>query len=124
MPYISDDINIKDTMYDRRRKLTAEQKQDIRDIYATGVTSLNKLALEYGVSKKTILLIVNDESKAKSDLYIKQHWAEFKGTKAERAKAIREHRRYKPNYMLKEKLKKWRTRHDNTRNNRRDKRGV
>ena len=58
---------------DRRRKLTDEQKEQIKDLYKTGEYSLNQLAQEYGVSKKLILLIVNPESKAKNDARIKAH---------------------------------------------------
>ena len=45
--------------YDRRRRLTDEQKDEIKHKYSTGLYSLNNLAKEYSVSKKTVLLIVN-----------------------------------------------------------------
>ena len=59
---------------DRRVKLTSEKKIEIFRKYQTGKYSLRKLAREYNVSHKTILLIVNAESKAKNDEYIKNHW--------------------------------------------------
>lgn len=58
---------------DRRVKLTTEQKEEIKKKYAKGGYSLNSLAQEYNVSKKTILLIVNPSSKEKNDARIKAH---------------------------------------------------
>lgn len=81
--------------YDRRRKLSAEQKDEIKHKYDTGVYSLNGLAKEYSVSKKTILLIVNPESKRKNDERIKEHWRDYAPTKEERNAISREHRWYK-----------------------------
>ncbi len=62
MPYKSEKIKLPESL-DRRRKLSNEQKEKIKHKYATGSYSLQKLANEYMVSKKTILLIVNPESK-------------------------------------------------------------
>lgn len=59
---------------DRRVKLTSEKKKEILRKYQTGAYSLRSLAREYNVSHKTIALIVNPESKAKNDQYIKEHW--------------------------------------------------
>lgn len=59
---------------DRRVKLTSEKKKEILRKYQTGAYSLRSLAREYNVSHKTIALIVNPESKAKNDQYIKDHW--------------------------------------------------
>ena len=67
--------------------------------------SLMKLAKEFEVSKKLILLIVNPESKAKNDKYIKDNWREFQQTKEERTKAIKKTRRYKQELFLKGELK-------------------
>ena len=94
MPYKAEKIKLPEK-YDRRRKLTEEQKQEIKDKYSTGFYSLNDLAKEYSVCKKTILLIVNPESKRKSDQRIKDHWRDYSGTKEERAKTVKEHRHYK-----------------------------
>lgn len=100
MPYKSEKIRLPE-QYDRRRKLTNEQKSEIRELYATGCYSLNQLAKIYEVSKKTILLIVNKESKKKNDEYIKTHWKEFQQDKETRNRAIRDWRRYK-NQLYKE----------------------
>lgn len=80
---------------DRRRKLSDEQKDEIKHKYSTGLYSLNGLAKEYSVSKKTVLLIVNPESKRKNDERIKAHWRDYVPSKEERNAIMREHRAYK-----------------------------
>lgn len=86
---------------DRRIKLTQEQKQEIERLYNdVGLYSLNDLAKIYGVSKKTILLIVNPECKRKNDLHIKNSWRKYYNTK-EHTKAMQKTRQYKKE--LKEK---------------------
>ena len=94
MPYKAEKIKLPE-QFDRRRKLTDEQKQEIVNKYSTGFYSMNDLAKEYSVSKKTILLTVNPKSKQKSDQRIKDHWREYQRTGEERAKVIKEHRHYK-----------------------------
>ena len=96
MPYKAEKIKLPE-QFDRRRKLTDEQKQEIVNKYSTGFYSMNDLAKEYSVSKKTILLTVNPKSKQKSDQRIKDHWREYQRTGEERAKVIKEHRHYKHN---------------------------
>lgn len=88
---------------DRRRKLTDEQKEQIKDLYKTGEYSLNQLAQEYGVSKKLILLIVNPESKAKNDARIKAHWQDYYD-REEHNKAIKNLRDYKKDLLAKGEL--------------------
>lgn len=94
MPFKAEKIKLPQE-YDRRRKLMDEQKEVIKHKYSTGLYSLNNLAKEYKVSKKTILLIVNPESKRKSDERIKEHWRDYLPTKEERNKIMNEHRQYK-----------------------------
>ena len=94
MPFKSEKIKLPQE-YDRRRKLTDEQKDEIKHKYSTGLYSLNNLATEYKVSKKTILLIVNPESKRKNDERIKDHWKDYQPTTEERNKIRKEHRQYK-----------------------------
>lgn len=81
--------------FDRRRKLTDEQYDEIRHKYSTGDYSYNKLAKEYDVSKKLIMIIVNPESKRKNDERIKAHWKDYVVSKEERTRIMREHRAYK-----------------------------
>lgn len=105
MPYTHETKRIKLTgLQDRRRKLTDEQKAEIIRLRDEG-WSLMELARKFEVSKKLILLIVNPESKAKNDDYIKKHWKEFQQTKEERTKAVRKTRQYKQQLFLKGELK-------------------
>lgn len=104
MPYISEKIRLPE-QYDRRRKLTEIQKQEIKTKYETGFYSLNSLAKEYSVSKKTILLIVNPKSKEKNDKRIKDHWRDYVKSKEERNEVIKEHRHYKQSLYIKGKIK-------------------
>lgn len=104
MPYKAEKIRLPEHL-DRRRKLTTEQKDEIKHKYSTGLYSLNGLAKEYGVSKKTVLLIVNPESKRKNDERIKRHWKDYKPTTEESNAIAREHRAYKHRLYIDGKLK-------------------
>lgn len=101
MPYKTEKLRLPPEL-DRRRKLTDEQRDEIKHKYSTGLYSLNGLAKEYSVSKKTVLLIVNPESKNKNDRRIKEHCKDYAPTKLERNAIMREHRAYK-NKVLKGK---------------------
>ncbi len=101
MPMKIDGLHIP-KKYDRRIKLTDSDKKEIVEAYATGGTSYNKLAKEFGVSKRTIYWVVNPDKqrenyelrKAKGgskQYYDKDKWAE----------SMRNHREYK-NELLKE----------------------
>jgi transposase-like protein len=103
MSYKAEKIRLPE-QFDRRRKLTEEKKKEIANKYASGFYSLNDLAKEYSVCKKTILLIVNPKSKQKSDKRIKDHWRDYQGTKEERAIVIKEHRHYKHNLYKEGKI--------------------
>lgn len=103
LPYKSESIRLQG-LQDRRRKLTDEQKELIKEMYATGNWSLKKLGDQFRVNKKTILLLVNPNSANKAKEYSKENWKEFQGTKEERTRATREHRRYKQSLYLSGKL--------------------
>jgi hypothetical protein len=104
MPYKSEKIKLPEQL-DRRRKLTEEQKQEIREKYGTGFYSLNGLAKEYSVSKKLILITVNPESKRKNDQRIKDHWRDYQETGEDHNKTMREHRHYKQSLYIEGKIK-------------------
>ena len=103
MPYKSEKIKLKETQ-DRRKKLTENQREEIRELYATGCYSLNGLAKQYNVSKKTILLIVNKESAERAKEYRKEHWKEWQRKGKEHAEAIKKTRKYKQDLYLKGEL--------------------
>ena len=104
MPYKAEKIKL-NGLQDRRRKLSNEQRKEIRELYGTGCYSLNNLAKKFEVSKKTILLIVNDESANRAKQYRKEHWKEWHRTGEEHNEAIKKTRRYKNELYKKGELK-------------------
>lgn len=106
MPYISEKIRIDNTMLDRRRKLTEEDKEEIKRIYATGICGTRPLARKFGVSKTTIQIIVNPEIAKRRKQYVKDNWKKYQKYGKEHAEVIKEHRRYKQNLYLQGKIKK------------------
>ena len=94
MPYRSERIRLPEAL-DRRRRLSDADKAEIERRYKAGGCSLQSLATEYGCSKKSVLLIVNPESKVRNDRRIKEHWRDYVPRKDERNKIAREHRAYK-----------------------------
>ena len=105
MPYAHETNHLKLVgLQDRRRKLTNEQREEILRLRDEG-WSLMKLAKEFEVSKRLILDIVNPESKAKHDQYIKDHWREFQQTREEHNEAVKKTRRHRQALFLKGELK-------------------
>lgn len=84
-----------DGLQDRRRKLTDADRSEIETRYKHGEGSLNSLAREYGVSKKTVLLIVNPDSKARNDRHIRENWQKYRAGREQQAANIRNVRRHK-----------------------------
>lgn len=104
MPYKSEKIKLSREQ-DRRVKLTDRQREEIKELYGTGFYSLNDLAKKFGCSKKTVLLIVNEESAAKAKQYRKEHWKDWQSTKEEHREAIKKTRKYKQSLYKDGKLK-------------------
>lgn len=104
MPYKSEKIKLQG-LQDRRKRLTDEQRAEIRKLYETGLYSLNDLAKKFGCSKKTVLLIVNKESAAKAKQYRKEHWKEWQRKGQEHNEAIKKTRHYKHKLYIDGKLK-------------------
>lgn len=98
MPYKSEKIKLSET-YDKRIKLTEEQKVEIYRKYhfenEDNLYSWNSLAKQYHVSKKTIGLIVNSNFRKTQYERNKEYSKEHRPDKKTRAKYMREHRRYK-----------------------------
>ena len=103
MPYKSEKIKLSPTQ-DRRRKLTDEQKEEIKKLYATGLIGQRPLAKQFGVSRSLIQVIVNPEIAEKKKQRIKEHWRDYRPSKEEWAETIREHRHYKQELYLKGEL--------------------
>ena len=103
MPYKSEKLRLTETQ-DRRRKLTNDQKEEIKRIYKSGVCGTRPLAKKFGVSRKTIQLIVNPEMYQRQHDYAAKHWRDYRPTKEEWAETQREHRKYKQDLYLKGEL--------------------
>lgn len=103
MPTIVDKIKLPQ-QHDRRVKLLDDDKQLIKELYATGQYSLNALARKFNVCKKTILLIVNTNSKKKNDEYIKAHWKEYQQDKVDHRLAIKKTREHKRELLKQGKI--------------------
>ena len=95
MPYKvdTDRIKLSDTQ-DRRRKITDEQREEIRILYANG-RSIRSSARQYCVDPRTISVICKPETRAALREYTKEHWHEFQQPKERRTAATRETRRYR-----------------------------
>ena len=104
MPYKSEKLKLSETQ-DRRRKLTDDQKEEIKRIYESGVCGTRPLAKQFGVSRKTIQLIVNPEMKQRQHDYVANNWRKYRPTKEEWAETMKEHRHYKQELYLKGELK-------------------
>ena len=100
MPYKSEKIKLPPTK-DRRRKLTDEQKEEIRLIYAEGKVGMRPLAKQFGVSRSLIQVIVNPDIAERKKQRIKDHWRDYRPSKEEWAKTMKEHRHYKQELYLK-----------------------
>jgi len=62
MPYkIDTDKKLIPKELKRNTKITDKQRDEIREIYASGSSSHRKLAAEYGVEKSTIAFILNPD---------------------------------------------------------------
>lgn len=104
MPYKSEKLKLPPTK-DRRRKLTDDQKEEIRRIYATGVCGMRPLAKQFGVSRSLIQVIVNPSIAERKKQRIKEHWKDYRPNKEEWAKTMKEHRHYKQELYVKGELK-------------------
>ena len=59
---------------DKRRKLTDEQKENVKKLYNTGNYSLRILGRMFNVSHSTILLVVSDKYYENQREYKKENW--------------------------------------------------
>jgi transcriptional regulator with XRE-family HTH domain len=97
MPYKSEKIKIAGTEYDRRMKLTQEDKAYIRFLREQEKMSQRELAAMFGVSRRLITFIIDPEKEKRNKQRAKELRAEgrYKYTKDEWASVMRQHRRYK-----------------------------
>ena len=107
MPYKSDRIRIDGTKYDRRIKLSDDQKEHIKWLRDEEGLSYGKLAKMFGVSKSLIQIIINKEMYDRIRELAKIRRAKGlvrKPTKEEWAATMREHRRYKQKLYMENKI--------------------
>ena len=91
--------------YDRRIRLTDEDKKDIAEAYSSGGTSYNKLAKEYGVSKRTIYWVVNpDKQKENYELRKAKGGSKQYYDRDKHTQSMRNHREYKKELLKEGKL--------------------
>lgn len=93
MPYKSDKIKLPETL-DRRVKITAKEKEEIKQEYSTGNYSYLDLAKKHSVSKSLVAIVVNPERAAAVKKRIKEHWKDY-SNKDRHKQAIKKTRAYK-----------------------------
>lgn len=108
MPRKSEKIVIAGTKYDRRRKLTEDQKEYMRWLREEEKLSYNQLATMFGVSKRLAIYVCNPDIQKKQRERFKQYRKEgrYKPSKTEWAETMREHRNYKEQLFKEGKIKK------------------
>lgn len=105
MPYKSEKIKIEGTRLDRRRKLSEEQKDEIRELFAIGV-SQTKLAKRYEVDRRLISFIVHPASHEENLLRREERGgSKIYYEKEKHKNYVKKHRRYKQALKLKGKIK-------------------
>lgn len=105
MPYKSEKMKLSKEQ-DRRIKLSDEQKEEIRNKYATGLYSQRGLAIEYHVSRRLISFVLDDEKAKRAAEQLKQRRADgrYKPSKEQWAATMKEHRQYKQRLYMEGKL--------------------
>lgn len=107
MPYKSEKCKIQGTKYDRRRGLSEEQKELIKWLREEEQLSYNKIAKQFFFSKRLIQFICcpEKEDKAKEQFKERRKDGRYKVSKDEWSETIREHRKYKQELYLENKIK-------------------
>ena len=106
MPYKAEKIKLSREQ-DRRVKLSDEEREEIREKYATGCYSQRGLAAEYHVSRRLISFILDDEKAKRAAEQLKARRADgrYKPSKEKWAETIRNHRQYKQRLYVSGQLK-------------------
>lgn len=106
MPYKSEKIKIEKTKFDRRIKLTADDKELIKWLREEEEISYQKLANQFNVSKRTIIFICKPETlDACKKARALRGGSKIYYNKEAQTETIREHRRYKQDLKLKGLIK-------------------
>lgn len=106
MPFKSEKIKIQGTQFDKRVKLTIEDKELIKWLREEEEISYQKLANQFKVSKRTIIFICKPETlQACKDARVKRGGSKIYYEKEKHTKAIKEHRKYKQDLKIKGLIK-------------------
>ena len=103
MPYTCESINLVD-LQDRRKKLTDQQRSQIKETREKTGASYSSLAKQFGVSRVVISVICDNKIRERRREYNKKHWRDYRKSKEEVARVAREHRRYKQKLKIEGKL--------------------
>ena len=105
MPRKSDKIKIANSEFDRRIKLTNEDKELIKWLREEEQISYQKLADRFNVSKRSIFFICKPETLEKNKKLRENRggWKVYYD-KERHTKSIKEHRNYKRDLYLKNKI--------------------
>lgn len=101
MPYLSEKIKIKKTQFDRRCKLSEDDKKYIVVLYKTENISQRKLASMFGVSRRTIQFIT-DEEKLKRHKELAKNRNYY--NKEKNREYMKTHRKYKQQLKIDGKI--------------------
>jgi DNA-binding XRE family transcriptional regulator len=106
MPYLSEKIKIENTQFDRRIKLTSDDKELIKWLREEEGISYQKLANQFNVSKRTIIFICKPETleACKKKRAERGGWKQYYN-KEESTEVQKEHRNYKQKLFLENKIK-------------------
>lgn len=106
MPYNSEKKIIAGTSFDRRIKLSNEQREEIKRLYKEEHLSQRTLATIFKVSRKLISFVLFPEREKQSREYFRQAKRNglYKPTKEQRAETMREHRHYKQQLSIEGKI--------------------
>lgn len=102
MPYKSEKAKIAGTKHDRRRKLTNEQKAEIKTLYETGEYSQRELARQYGVSRRLVVFCIYPERQVKNyEKRVEKGGSKIYYVKDKHTASVRKHRHHKQDLFLK-----------------------
>lgn len=94
MPYISNNINIEGSQYDRRKKINDTQREEIKRLRLSGLT-YREIAEMYKCHRETIINICNPDIAEQKRIADRERRRKRNYTQAEKAAIQREHRAYK-----------------------------
>lgn len=106
MPYLSEKIKIQKTEFDRRIKLTDDDKELIKWLSEEEKISQRKLAIQFNVSRRLIQFVLNpqkliDNKKKRAE---RGGWKQYYNKEAN-TEVQKEHRNYKQKLYVENKIK-------------------